>query len=631
MSEINYRLIFNGTVSDAKIKKLLVFFQKDLGLSNDKIQKLMLGSSRVIQNFSTIQSAELTQAELSKLGGETVIEPVCIYSSIPFCISQKQEKLIRKELSKILRCRSSLLMLYLQIDTSNPQSRIPSVMGNFGEEIGDYFRESDTIIPIDDTRILILAFATDRVGIVPLQNKFERALKKQSSEAYIMNSGYALFPDETQTLEKLLQLAANPREESIRDKVHDHPEDTQQKPSIEPAPAAETADHTDTTPFTICFREARGRIFKRLLNMDPQTLWVGLSAVPQADQNEFMFRLPFDAPTTTILQDLINFQPKRESDKFIENHFKAVIIQMEMEKESRERREMLEAVNYKLHRSDDLPTLPSIATDIFRIASNPSTSGNELTHIIMRDPALTSKLLKTVNSAFFGNPQKISSIDQAIILLGLDDIVDIAFGLAAAKIFDVKPLKGFVDPNHLWHHAICTALIAQNLCRDVPEYADLAFTAGLLHDVGKIFLIEKFADMYLKAFSNNANYNLPLFELEEDIFGTNHAIIGKELSSRWNLPDPLVNAITYHHQPFSAPSHTDLAAIIGLADYLYYKALEPKSPPAEDGGLTHWLTAGHWVFLNRLFKDMNQDRLNEMIQTADNIIEKNQDNIMLPQ
>jgi putative nucleotidyltransferase with HDIG domain len=628
MSEINYRLIFNGAAPNTDLKKLLIFFQKDLGLPNEKIQKLLMSAPRIIQEYSTQHSAEMMQSSLAKMGGMAYIEPVVVYPAIPFSITHKQDKIIRKELSKILRCRSSLLLLYLQVATQNPKYQIPSFVGPLGEELNDYFRDSDTVVPIDDTRVLIIAFATDKLGIIPLQNKIQRVFKKLINEAYIMHSGYAVFPDEGQALEKLLQLATRPREEQAADEINGDRESSQKILTSESEPIA--SDQTSVNPFLICFRDARGRIFKRLLNMDPQTLWVGLSAIPQAAQKEFMFRLPFDAPLASVLDELINYHPKRISDKLIENHFKAIIIQMKLERDSIERREVLDEVQHKLSHSDDLPTLPIIATQIFHIASDPSTSGKELSHIIMRDPALTSKLLKTVNSAFFGHPQKISSISQAIILLGNDDIVDIAFGLAAAKIFNIKPIKGFIDPNNLWHHAICTALIAQDLCRNIPEYADIAFTAGLLHDVGKIFLIEKFADMYVKAHANNANYNLPLFELEEDIFGTNHAMLGKELASRWNLPEALVHAISYHHQPFSAPSHSGIAAIIGLADYLYYKAAKPETLPFDNTPLTHWLTTGHWIFLKRFFDGMNLNRLNEMEQAAAAIIEKNQDHVSLP-
>jgi len=183
-----------------------------------------------------------------------------------------------------------------------------------------------------------------------------------------------------------------------------------------------------------------------------------------------------------------------------------------------------------------------------------------------------------------------------------------------------------IDPTFLWHHAICTALIAQQLCREIPQYKDISvFTAGLLHDVGKIFLMEKFADIYRQTYVDATKYNMPLFELEEDYLGMNHAIIGKHLSSNWNLPEYLVQAICHHHQPASATAHSGLAAVTGLANYLYYKALGADQNSHLDPGYDHWLTVGHWMFLTQLFKDMGKDKLDEMTRDAMAIINENRD------
>ena len=280
----------------------------------------------------------------------------------------------------------------------------------------------------------------------------------------------------------------------------------------------------------------------------------------------------------------------------------------------------------KLNQSEDLPTLPSVATQIFNIASDPDSSGTELAAIVTRDPALTSKLLKTVNSAFYGSPQKISSVKHAIVLLGTEEIMDIAFGLAAAKVFDIKPLQGILDPKFLWHHAICTALIAQSLGRNLPQFRDIGiFTAGLLHDVGKIFLIANYPDTYRQSSQDSDHLELPLFEMEEDYFGINHAIIGKHLSSQWNLPEVLVNAIAYHHQPYSAPSHSGVAAIAGLSNYLYYRATGAGQMPYESNGKTQWLTVGHWIFLAQLFRNLDTRMLDDMTRSAAAIMEENRE------
>lgn len=429
-----------------------------------------------------------------------------------------------------------------------------------------------------------------------------------------------MFPQDAQTLEKLIYLASL----SGKDVIDDGSSKIRNQQFTNAPPAYLLEEKDSLTPLQLCFTKARGKIFKRLLSMDSQTLCLGLGKIPQTQQKEFLCRLPFDFPLIPVLEEFISTQSDLLSDPSAESHFNAIINQMELEAGIANRDELQDKLLFRLSQIDDLPTLPSIATQIFSIASNPDSSGTELVSIIRQDPALTAKILKTVNSAFYGNPQTISSVRQAIVLLGNDEIVDLAFGLAAAKVFDVKPIPGMIDPTFLWHHAICTALIAQHLCRAIPQYKDISvFTAGLLHDVGKIFLMEKFADIYRQTYADAAKYNMPLFELEEDYLGMNHAIIGKHLSSNWNLPEYLVEAISHHHQPASATAHSGLAAVTGLANYLYYKALGANQSSQAGLSHDHWLTVGHWMFLTQLFKDMGQDKLDEMTRDAMAIIDEN--------
>jgi putative nucleotidyltransferase with HDIG domain len=626
MSVINYRLIFRGLASNADLKKLFVYLQKDLGLSQNKIQSLIASAPRVLHDFEGQPVAELSRSTLSNMGCFTHLEPVITYSFLNFDILQKHERLIKKELNKVLRCRTSLVMLLIQIESGLSTAQLPSMMGAFEDQLADFFRESDTVIGIDDFRILVLGFATDRVGVRLLQGKAHRIVKKLLGDEVVVHTGYSIYPEDAQNLEKLIYLASLPGKDTINDGLPI----TSNQQFINAPPPNLLKEKDGPTPLQLCFTKARGKIFKRLLNMDSQTLFLGLGKIPQTQQKEFLCRLPFDFPLIPVLEEYISTQSDLLSDPSAERHFNAIIDQMELEAGIANRDELQDKLLFRLSQIDDLPTLPSIAIQIFSIASNPESSGKELVTIIMQDPALTSKILKTVNSAFYGNPQTISSVQQAVVLLGNDEIVDLAFGLAVAKVFDVKPLPGMIDPTFLWHHAICTALIAQHLCREIPQYKGISvFTAGLLHDVGKIFLMEKFADIYRQVYAETAQYNLPLFELEEDYLGMNHAIIGKHLSSNWNLPEHLVQAISHHHQPANATAHSELAAVTGLANYLYYRALGVDQSSQEGHSHDHWLTVGHWMFLTRLFKDMGQNKLDEMTRDAAAIIKENQDSLAM--
>jgi putative nucleotidyltransferase with HDIG domain len=627
MNDISYRLIFKGFAPNTDIKKVAYFLKNELGLAIEEIQPLLISSPRVVKEYETQHNAEGSQVSLAKMGCLTVLEPVVKYPDFPYVISQKHDRRIRAELSKALRSRSSLSMLLVQVSSPAPRSTYPSMLGSLEDHLSEIYRESDTVIGIDDHRFIVLGFATDKHGVVPMQHKAIRGVKKILGEDVIVTCGYSIFPEEGQTLAKLLYLATLPRD---TEGSYLPPEDPQ--PSTSLVHASMPAPYIDGqwTPLQLCFIRGRGRIFNRLLSMDPQMLWLGLGQTPHADQKDFLARLPFDSPLVSVLEKLINEQSTHLPAPELERHFSAIIQQMEMESINAKRDNMAGKVVSMLNQSDDLPTLPTIASHIFNIASNPNSSDTELADIIIRDPALSSKLLKTVNSAFYGSPQKISSVKYAISMMGTDEVVDIAFGLAASRVFDSKYLHEVIDPQLLWHHSMCTAMIVKHLYKMLPGQRDEGvFSAGLLHDVGKIFFIDHFTDAYRETYQDAEKQGQPLFELEEDVFGMDHAMVGSSLAVRWNLPETLVHTIAYHHQPFSAPVHSELAAVTGLADYLYYRAMEANKVSTDKQSIQHGITYGHWLLLSRLFENLDSARLEDMANDARTIIEENSEGIAL--
>jgi putative nucleotidyltransferase with HDIG domain len=621
MNDICYRLIFQGFASGTNIKKVAAFFQKELGLTIEEIHLLLASAPRVLGEYETQQRADSAQVSLAKMGCLTLMEPVVQYPDIPFVIAQKHDRKISGELSKALRSRSCICILFVQVSSPASGSIYPSMLGILEDQLSEIYRTSDTVIGIDDDRFIVVGFATDRAGALQMQHKTVRGLKKILGDDVIVSGGYSIFPDEGQTLAKLLYLATYPK-----DWAENVPPANVPEGAITQVPAAIPILRTDVTwtPLQLCFLRGRGRIFNRLLSLEPQILWFGLAQIPQADQRDFLARLPFDSALVPVLDKLINEQSKPLPAREAEGHFSAIIELMDGESLIAKREIMEGAVVSALNQSDDLPILPAIASQIFSVTSNPNSSGTELADIVIRDPALTSKLLKTVNSAFYGHPQKISSVQYAIILLGTNEIADIAFGLAAARVFDSKYLQKGIDPQSLWHHSLCTAMIVKHLYRMLPvQGSEGVFSAGLLHDVGKIFFVDHFNDAYRNIYQEAVKQGQAPFELEEDIFGMDHAMVGRSLAIRWNLPEILVQAIGYHHQPFCAPSYSDLAAVTGLADYLYYRSLEASGNIAGEHAVQHRITYGHWLLLSRLFGNLDGARLEDMANDARAIIEEN--------
>ena len=612
MNDPRFRLIFKGLKQSAQLRKLVAFFQKELGTSADEIRSMLTNPPRVVWEVSTRNRAELIQNALQDLGCQIYLEPVIADLSYPFVISVKHQEVLNRELSKILRCRCNLCVFLVEVTTGASQSILPSMMGPFQEELAGLFRLSDTVVGIDDSRIIILGFSTGKEGSGTLQNKIDRALKELLGEDVLISMGFSLFPGEARSLPRLIYLAEVNRKKGKEGQSRD----TEMAFSPQAPTVSISASRQERlNPLQLCFTQARGKVFKRLLDMDPQTLWLGLSQVPRAEQKKFLARLPFDSPLIPVLERTINAQPESVLDKAAEQHFEALVHQMELEEGLEKRNEIQQEVLSGLNRLEALPTLPSVAAHVFEIASAPNSSASDLTKVIVNDPSLTSKILKVVNSAFYGFPQKIGTVKHAVVVLGMNEIMDVAFGVAAAKAFEVTPIEGLFDPKAVWHHSMCTALIAQNLCQRIPKYEKQklgGFTAGLLHDFGKIFLAQNFHEIYTDIHIQGAKQGLPLFELEEERLGLNHALIGELLASNWNLPEYLVQAIAFHHQPFSASSHAELAALIGLADYLYYEATMSEEQREESSVLSPQLTSGHWSVLTRLFPELDTKQIDKM-------------------
>jgi putative nucleotidyltransferase with HDIG domain len=223
----------------------------------------------------------------------------------------------------------------------------------------------------------------------------------------------------------------------------------------------------------------------------------------------------------------------------------------------------------RLDRIEDLPTLPGIAIEVNRMLLDYDTTINKLSDAIKKDQAMVSKILKLVNSAFFGLRGKIGTISHAIVVLGFNMIRNAVVSISIVDAFSVKgSLDGF-DIADFWKHSVAVAVTSKYLAEKTGIHAaDDCFVAGLLHDMGKIVLLQHFKDLFQKVWLSVRGNNLSFYEAEKSQIQVDHAWIGGYLARKWQLPMPLVDAIRYHHDVRPNINDQHLLMIIHTADII---------------------------------------------------------------
>jgi len=198
----------------------------------------------------------------------------------------------------------------------------------------------------------------------------------------------------------------------------------------------------------------------------------------------------------------------------------------------------------------NMPSLPTSVTKVLEICNNPQTSPTDLNHVISLDPVLVGRVLKLINSAYYGIGQPVTSLARAIIMLGINTVKNLA--LSTAVMGQLTPKKNYMglDMEGFWRHSLCVGVAAKFLAKKrgidtkmIEEY----FTAGLLHDIGKIPLNAVLSKQYMVTVSNADRERKPLTLAEENVFGINHCIAGEIIANAWKLDGAIGDAIKYHH------------------------------------------------------------------------------------
>ncbi len=226
-----------------------------------------------------------------------------------------------------------------------------------------------------------------------------------------------------------------------------------------------------------------------------------------------------------------------------------------------------ENIDIKIKRLKDLPTLPTILVECNKLLEDPNVSANQLAKAIKTDQAVSSKVLKLVNSAFYGLSGKVGTISQGIVVLGFNTVRNIILSLSVLDLLPKDADLGEFEISDLWKHSLGCAVISRVFAQKVGiKDPEEAFVAGLLHDIGKIIIAKLFQEELVTILKTTHQEKKLFLDVERDVLGTAHDQIGGMLAKNWQLPSTLSESISFHHNGEKTMKHAKLVYTIRLAD-----------------------------------------------------------------
>lgn len=227
-----------------------------------------------------------------------------------------------------------------------------------------------------------------------------------------------------------------------------------------------------------------------------------------------------------------------------------------------------EDVEKVVRRTTDLPTLPSVHRRLGELLESPWTSMADIAAVVREDQVLTARVLLRANSASYALPERVESVEAAVALMGHEALRKLVRNTRVMPLHrDGQPVGSF-STEAFWRHCLGVAVVAREIAAHLEDGPDpeLAFTAGLVHDLGKLVFMDHYPVRFYGAVALARREGIPLLEAEERQLGFTHPRAGRMLARRWNMPEEQQEAIAFHHDPARAERQPQLVACVHLAD-----------------------------------------------------------------
>jgi len=209
-----------------------------------------------------------------------------------------------------------------------------------------------------------------------------------------------------------------------------------------------------------------------------------------------------------------------------------------------------ELVTNAIKKVSSIATLPEVTAHIVKTVEDPKSTASQLHKIVSHDPALVTRILKVVNSAFYGLPGQIGSVERAIVLLGLNAVKNIAVAASLGQLFRGVTLCEGYTARDLWTHCIAVGVAARDLAKRMKvAVVDEAFLAGMIHDIGMLVSLQVWPDKLREVCEAARNSDREFCEIEREVMGVDHQMLGQGLAEQWKFPRTTQLVAGYHHRP----------------------------------------------------------------------------------